>query len=228
MNTDQQLPETGECQRCGSCCRQGGPALHKEDLPLLREGHFSRDHLVTIRTGEPAYDPLTGKTSPVEQELIKITGRNFSWTCCFYDDEAGACSIYQYRPLECRLLKCWDTRELEKIIGRNTLVRKDLISPSDPVLNLLAAQDEQCPYNRINSLVSRLKNQAKEISSLDELTRLVRIDLVIRAYAQKQFSVSLDRELFLFGRPVFKVLEAHGFQVFEAGQEVFLYPPDKK
>lgn len=225
MSTEQQLTDSNECQRCGSCCRQGGPALHQEDLPLLRGNHFSDSHLVTIRTGEPAYDPLTDTTKPVDQELLKLTGRNSAWTCCFYENSTGSCSIYQYRPLECRLLKCWDTRELNEIIGRNTLTRKDLINPADPILNLLSAQDEQCNYNRINTLVSELKNNPGNSASLDELTLTVRKDLIIRAHAQKQFSISLARELFLFGRPVFKILAAHGFRISETEGEVFLHPP---
>ncbi|MFP3982086.1 MAG: YkgJ family cysteine cluster protein [Desulfurivibrionaceae bacterium] len=227
MTTDQQLSGTEECRRCGTCCRQGGPALHREDLPLLREGHFSRRHLVTIRSGEPAYDPLTGKIKPVEQEILKISGGSSTWSCRFYGDSRG-CTIYQHRPLECRLLKCWDTRELKEMIGRNTLTRRDLLDPSDPVLGLLSAQDKQCDYQRIITLVKRLENQSGETDPLKELTGIVRADLTIRGQAQKEFSISLARELFLFGRPVFKVLAAHGFRVSEAGQEIFLHPPGGK
>lgn len=227
MTTEQQLSGSQECRRCGSCCRQGGPALHREDLPLLREGHIRRQHLVTIRSGEPAYDPVTGKIKPVEQELLKISGGSSTWSCRFYDD-SGGCTIYQNRPLECRLLKCWDTRELKEIIGRNTLTRRDLLDPSDPILGLLSAQERQCDYQRINSLVNILENQPGDTGPLEELAGIVRADLMIRAQAQKEFSISLARELFLFGRPVFKVLAAHGFRVSEAGQEIFLHPPGKK
>ncbi len=226
MTAGQHSSAIKECLRCGSCCRQGGPTLHLEDLPLVRGGHLLPDHLVTIRSGETSYDPLTETFRPVEQELVKISGKNSTWTCRFFcDDKKGSCSIYQFRPLECRLLKCWDTREVKEIIGRNTLDRVSLLSPSDPCLNLMAAQEEKCSYHRVNLLIRELKENPEAEDLLDELTGIVRIDLQIRARAGKDCSVSLARELFLFGRPVFKAIAAYGFRLYEAGPEVFLQPP---
>lgn len=63
------------CDRCGTCCRQGGPALHVQDRHLVAPGFLEFDVLVTIRRGELARYPLSGHPEPVRQELIKIQGQ---------------------------------------------------------------------------------------------------------------------------------------------------------
>ena len=62
----QKTPRTGPgnitgCMRCGTCCTKGGPALHKEDKDILLDGHIGRERLVTIRKGELAFSPISGK-----------------------------------------------------------------------------------------------------------------------------------------------------------------------
>ncbi len=47
-----------ECIRCGTCCKKGGPVLHHEDKDILRGGHVGYEHLVTLRKGEQAYNPI--------------------------------------------------------------------------------------------------------------------------------------------------------------------------
>jgi len=49
--------------------------------------------------------------------------------------------------------------------------------------------------------------------SLAKLTAMVHQDLAIRSRAVSEFGLSLEAELFLFGRPLFKVLSARGFQL---------------
>ena len=47
-----------DCLGCGACCRQGGPALHGEDLALVRSRQLRLDDLITVRQGELAFQPL--------------------------------------------------------------------------------------------------------------------------------------------------------------------------
>ena len=115
------------CLRCGTCCTKGGPALHKEDKDILLDGHIGRERLVTIRKGELAFSPLSGKLEPLQKELVKIAGKGNGWSCCFYDTEKASCSIYSHRPLECRILKCWDTEQLLSVVGKDTLARADIL-----------------------------------------------------------------------------------------------------
>ncbi|MCX5877405.1 MAG: YkgJ family cysteine cluster protein, partial [Deltaproteobacteria bacterium] len=68
------MTDTKYCKQCGTCCRKGGPALTREDLDLIRQGHIRHDQLITIRQGELGYNPATGKLEPVPVELLKIRG----------------------------------------------------------------------------------------------------------------------------------------------------------
>ena len=138
-----------QCKQCGTCCRKGGPILHLEDRDILRARHIQVQHLITIRQGELAYSPVTNDLHPTTRELIKTAGRGDDWTCCFFDERTGACSIYEYRPLECRLLQCWDTAPLEAVINRETLARTDIIPADDPILPLIAHHDQECSCVRL-------------------------------------------------------------------------------
>ena len=85
----------------------------------MREGHIGTEHLITIRKGELAYNPASETLQPVPQELVKIAGKGRGWECLFIDNAASSCMIYEQRPLECRILKCWDTSELLSVIYKD-------------------------------------------------------------------------------------------------------------
>jgi Fe-S-cluster containining protein len=90
------------CRRCGTCCRQGGPALHLEDRELVESGKIPMQHLFTIRQGEPAYDNVTGTIAPAVTDIIKLKGaRPGSDVCCFYESAGKVCGIYGHRPAPC-------------------------------------------------------------------------------------------------------------------------------
>jgi len=86
-----------ECQRCGTCCESGGPALHQEDLELVQSGKLPLKDLYTIRKGEMARDNVKGALAPVKSELIKIKGAGRTWTCRYYAVDSKGCSIYEMR-----------------------------------------------------------------------------------------------------------------------------------
>ena len=58
------------CQRCGTCCQKGGPALHQVDKELVDEGHLPASCLYTLRCGELARDPISGDLVELPTELI--------------------------------------------------------------------------------------------------------------------------------------------------------------
>lgn len=205
-----------ECVRCGTCCLNGGPALHKKDLDILRAGTIEYRHLVTIRAGETALTPLTGKAEPVTGELVKIAGSGGAWACFFLNRADNSCRIYENRPLECRLLKCWEPDELLAVIGHETIIRTDIINPNDPVRKLLEIQERECPGLEIKELImSVLRDKDGRAAGLARLDEFVRRDLAIRASAVEEFGLPVEVELFLFGRPLFIILESHGFSVDE-------------
>ena len=112
-----------ECKRCGTCCIKGGPSFHIEDRSLIDEGYIPAKHLYTIRIGEQVCDNRIDKIISAPSEIIKIKGQGNNWTCFFYEEAENKCNIYQFRPVECRLLNCRDTREIEQIFGKDLLTR---------------------------------------------------------------------------------------------------------
>lgn len=72
-----------ECSRCGSRCREGGPALHDGDLLLFGSGCLSLENLVTVRRGELAVSPVSGQPEPVAKEFLKIQGGPVPGAVCF-------------------------------------------------------------------------------------------------------------------------------------------------
>jgi len=210
------------CDRCGTCCQQGGPALHLQDRHLVESGFFDFEVLVTIRKGEPAYHPLADKPEPVQHELIKIQGQGADWCCRFFSTDSSCCTIYEDRPLTCRLLKCWEPSEVVAVAGRDLLDRFDLIPDTDPLLPLVRLHEQECPCPDLKDSAARLRFSSQRNELLDELGRLVNRDLALRALAAGQFSLSVGRELFYFGRPLFQLLAPLGITVAETPQGLVL------
>lgn len=189
---------------------KGGPALHKEDKKLLLAGHIKYDQLATVRKGEPAYSPVSGGLEPVKKELVKIAGKGKTWECLLYDNQSSSCRIYRHRPLECRLLKCWDTSGIISVIGKNTLSRIDIIGKDNPALRFIEMHERECPVQAAEDLVSALLVKNEDPKSIAKLTALIHQDLAIRSRAISEFGLSLGVELFYFGRPLLKIVGSRG------------------
>jgi Fe-S-cluster containining protein len=209
-----------ECSRCGTCCKQGGPALHTEDIQLIDNGILSFSQLITIRQNEPAHDPIQDKVLPSNSEFIKIRGKGNSWNCLFFDQANSGCLIYKSRALECRLLFCQDTGPLEKIMGNDLIHRQHLLPENDPVLPLIAQQELECPYQLINNLLASTDNYPNK--TIDQLNDLVRNDLRIRDTFLRNFPERKQDELFIFGRPLFMLITPYGFRLVENENGVIL------
>ena len=202
-----------ECMRCGTCCLKGGPALHHEDKKILLAGYAGHQHLVTIRKGEMAFNPLRNILEPVKKELIKVKGKGDDWACYFYDEKEASCKIYENRFLECCRLKCWDTSEIMSLIGKNTIIRADIINPGDPIMKVIEEHEQECPFNEINTLVSGLYSGKEKSSIFSQLSAFVRKDFAIRSYAVAELGLMKEFELFIFGRPLYKGLNDRGLKV---------------
>lgn len=201
------------CIRCGTCCLKGGPTLHHEDKKILLAGHIGYQHLITIRKGELAFDPVRSKLEPVRQELVKVLGKGKDWSCYFYDEEGSSCTIYEHRLLECRLLKCWAPSELINVMGKNTIIRADIINPTDPIMEVIETHERECPCQEIENLISKLSRETEKSKTLAKLNELVRKDLSIRFYAISELGLKREFELFIFGRPFSKILDIRGIPV---------------
>ncbi len=195
-----------ECKRCGTCCRKGGPSFHIEDRGLIEDGHITAKHLYTIRKGEPVRDNISERIVYAPSDIIKIKGKGNSWTCFYYNEDKKKCGIYEYRPLECRILKCWDTREIEEIYGENMLSRKDLFSEVEGLWELVIDYDERCSYKEITDFV-RKTGSRKRGRLPDKAAELIEYDKTIRDLVVKKGNLDSDLLDFIFGRPLFVTLK---------------------
>ncbi|MBW6519919.1 MAG: YkgJ family cysteine cluster protein [Desulfoarculaceae bacterium] len=205
-----------ECKRCGICCQKGGPALHGPDLALVRGGRLPMENLITIRRGELAYNPLSDAIEPVGQELVKIRGTGQEWSCCYYEPASKGCSIYGGRPLACGVLKCWQPEETLALVGQDLLSRLDILGAQDPLRPLVLEHERLCPCPDLGEVKKNLA--AQDGCALRSLEGLVNTDLAFRDRVVREFNLLLAHELFLFGRPLFQLLQASGVPVSESRQ----------
>ena len=211
-----------ECECCGTCCRNGGPPLHLQDAELVKSGRLKFEDLVTIRCGELVLPPLASQPVSARSEWIKIKGVGREWCCRFLDAAANTCTIYQNRPVSCRTLKCWDTNEILAMAGRELLSRADLVAATDPLLPLLHLHDKQCPVPDMEDIVASLNDEKDRDQLLSELRGTVESDLRIRSQAVREHNISLELELFYFGRPLFQLLQPLGIAVTETPRGIAL------
>ena len=194
--------------------------MHHEDKKILLAGYAGHQHLVTIRKGEMAFNPVRNMIEPLKKELVKVRGKGDDWACYFFDEEKATCNIYGNRFIECSLLKCWDTSEIISLIGKNTISRSDIINPGDPVMKIIEEHERECPLREINTLVSGMYSEKNKAVILSELSEFVRKDFAIRSYALAELALSEEFELFIFGRPLYKALNDRGFKVFITDNDI--------
>jgi Fe-S-cluster containining protein len=196
------------CSHCGTCCRNGGPALHLKDRPLVEEGLIHTRHLYTIRKGEPARDPIRGGLVRVESEIIKIKGSGRSWACRFLDKDSNRCRIYEHRPLECRELECWDTARIEQVYDRGRLSRRDLLSGIQGLWGLIEDHERRCSCEHIEKWRQAMNGpHAREARS--RLAEIRAYDAELRKLMVSRGRVEAGVLDFLLGRPVEQVLRLH-------------------
>lgn len=204
------------CSRCGVCCQKGGPALHGEDLALVRSGRLPLASLITIRRGELAHNPLTDRVEPVARELVKIRGTGSDWCCCCYDAAGQGCSIYENRPVACEALQCWQPQESLALVGRDLLGRLDILAPDDPFFSLVQEHERLCPCPDLAGVKRSLLNRDR--SRLPSLEEQISRDLAFRDRVVARWRLPLTLETFLFGRPLFFLLQTLGVTI-PAGPE---------
>ena len=188
-----------ECRRCGTCCEKGGPTFHADDRMLIDAGLIPARRLCTLRKGEMVNDSIRGCLLPLESEMIKIKGQNRAWTCVFFDKIGPACCIYEHRPLECRILKCWDTREIEAVYSQNLLTRKDLLSAVPALWSLIEDHDLRCSHVALRKLLDSKSGGAVENKTVREM---VEYDRSIRMLVVEKAGIESDMLDFIFGRPL--------------------------
>lgn len=189
-----------ECRRCGTCCRKGGPTLHRQDLELVSSGRIPAETLVTLRKGELAWDPIRRALLPLQDEIIKAKSKAGVKTCRFLAAPDDRCEIYSDRPQECRILTCWDVGEIEAFYEQERLTRRDLLHGFGSLWTLIQTHEARCSVALLSRWARRWHAGEREASA-DHLAEIIRFDSRLR---RTVVDGGVDAALldFLFGRPL--------------------------
>lgn len=189
-----------QCRRCGTCCRKGGPALHRADRPLVEKGAIPLKHLYTLRKGELAWENVRGGVVPLEGEIIKINETDGGRACRYFNEADNGCAVYRNRPLECRALKCWDTREIERIYRRDRLCRQDLLAGATGLWDLVVSHENECGLARVREL------RSDDPADRRTLSRIIAYDREMRRLMTERSNMEPAILDFLLGRPLSMVI----------------------
>ncbi len=200
------------CRQCGTCCRKGGPAIHREDKKLLENGYIPLSYLFTIRKDEPVYDNVQGCIISAPADIIRIKSRESSTTCVFFNPEFNNCSIYPKRPLECRMLECWNTRSIEEIYDKQRLSRQELLANTPHITDLIEYHENRCAYRIIKKLIHQLNHGDKK-NAHENIREILAFDNQFRLLAIEKSICKSDIIDFLFGSPLQKTLPRMGLKV---------------
>ena len=201
-----------QCTRCGTCCEKGGPSFHIQDRHLIEDGSIHTRYLYTIRSGERVHDNVQGHLKPADSDIVKIKGKSPSWECVFFQQRDKSCGIYDHRPLECRLLKCWNTQDIEAVYEKDRLTRRDILSGIEGLWELVAGHEKQCSHEAINRALQDsdgvFKKQTREL-----IAGAIQYDRAIRQLVLENGNVTPDMIDFLFGRPLTVTLKSAGIDM---------------
>jgi Fe-S-cluster containining protein len=203
-----------KCIRCGTCCKKGGPAIHLQDQPLIESGSIPLICLSTIREGEPAYNNVKSRLAVSPKDIVKIKNRHGSASCFFYEEKESRCRIYANRPVECSILKCWDTQGLYALYEQNRISRHDIIGNIPGLWDLVADHQDRCNYEDVLNFVSNLKSSGKNDRAQEKrVIYMLQYDLEIRKRVIEKMDINPEMIYFLFGRPIIDVLCALGMNM---------------
>ena len=186
----------------------------------MESGKIPAASLYTIRKDEIAFDNVKGVRLPVAGEIIKLKGKEGRWTCVFLDEENLTCTIYENRPMECRVLKCWDTSEIENIYDRDRLTRRNLIAGIQGLWELIEDHQQKCAYAEIKVMAQRLKSGQKAVQR--KICEMIAYDDQIRKLVIEKNLLDSGQLDFLFGRPLVKTITMFGFSCTRQGDQWIL------
>lgn len=204
-NTAENTAQT-HCIRCGTCCSRGGPALHENDLELILQKNIAPESLYTIRKGELVHDNVNGGLMKTGGEIIKVKSAEGSNACIYYDCAQNACGIYEVRPVECRVMECWNTDAAEALYAVDRIDRQSVFGSVDWIMELISTHEEKCGYEKISRLVE--KRRRKHTPAAGQISEAVRYDSEIRRVVQEKTGMNAQIMDLVFGRPLEKTIPA--------------------
>jgi len=175
------------------------------------------EHLVAIRAGELVVYPLESAPRWAEAEFLKLRGGKGGWCCCFFDQESGSCGIYAQRPMECRVLACWEPGPLLAVAGKGLLSRGDLLEKDHRLRAIAEEYDRLFPALAWSRLLRAVLERPGDLLLREEVDGWVRRDLAYREGLAAR-GVSVGEELFALGRPLWLQLACVGLES-DSGKE---------
>lgn len=168
----------------------------------MLSGVLPLSSLVTIRKGEWVYDGRGRTLRAAETEFVRIRGAGPSWRCLYWDEPARSCTIYADRPIECRALACWDTREIEAIYDQPRLTRAEILKDVPGWMELIRTHETHCGIAQLMRRVVRCNVRFPDAG----LEEMVAFDGNMRTLTVERSGISPDILPFLYGRPLREVI----------------------
>ncbi|MEW5725698.1 MAG: YkgJ family cysteine cluster protein [Thermodesulfobacteriota bacterium] len=199
------------CVRCGDCCRRGSPGLYNQDRPVLAQGRIKPRDLMTLRRGEPAFSNREQKIVRLDHELVKLKEAPGGRTCIFLGPGGDACLIYPDRPFQCRIMECWDPSRYDKLSQYPPLSRLDLLGQESPLAEIVRNHEEKCSVAELGR--SLAKTDPKDPATQEKALNMILYDLHVREFAHEKLGLPQDEMDFIFGRPLYQVVQGFGWDV---------------
>ena len=193
------------CRRCGACCRQGGPSLSREDLPLLAAGVLSPATLMVLRRGESVTDNVAGGVVPAPVELVRLRPGQGGRACLFFT-EPDACAVHENRPRQCRDLFCDAPQAVADAYLEGRLTRRDILGEASPLAALCAAHEAETDLVRLAALCRRALGG--DAAAREAVAKAVRLDAAYRDLLPARAGVPVAELPFYLGRPLARALPA--------------------
>ncbi len=205
------------CRQCGTCCRNGGPALHLADADVVKNGLLDPACLMTIRPGEPIRDNVRGRNALAAGDIIRICGTGASWTCAFYREASRDCGIYPHRPIQCRELKCWEPDAVIRMYEKDRLTRMDIFGRHEGLRHLIEEHEAAVSFGEVRPMVlSVIEKKNADRPLLRRLDTLLFLDREFRRRSREQNIFPGEWEHLILGRPLETILRTMGLRVDES------------
>jgi hypothetical protein len=192
--------------------------LQIADVSLVYDGFIERGDLYTIRFGELVRDNIRGELRVTDKEIIKIKEKEKNLGCIYYDEKAKACTIYEYRPIQCKALACWDDSEFMRVYARPKVDRRGIIRDKI-ILGLMKEHDKRCSYSELDKGVRQIEQEGER--AIVRILEALRFDQHIRTFTSKKLGIDSSEMDFLFGRPLTQTITMFGLKVIKESDGSF-------